>query len=105
MPEDTQRQIIADGPVDILIIDALHPKEKNSSHNSMLESIIEARIFEAKKVYFVGMSHTFDYDLVNSELRKARRADPTHPDCELAYDTLKVSVTHEMLEFSRDQNQ
>eukprot|EP01122_Echinamoeba_exundans_P005412 TRINITY_DN15570_c0_g1_i1.p1 TRINITY_DN15570_c0_g1~~TRINITY_DN15570_c0_g1_i1.p1 ORF type:complete len:325 (+),score=21.54 TRINITY_DN15570_c0_g1_i1:361-1335(+) len=103
MPEDTKILIIRDGPVDILIVDALHPKEKNSSHNSMSESITLARIFQAKKVYFVGMSHTFDYEEVNSELRAAMKADPTHPDCQLAYDTLKVSVTHDMLEYARTE--
>lgn len=100
MPEDTQAAILKDGPVDILVIDALHVKEKNASHLSMTESIVEARIFSAKKVYFVGMSHAVDYTKTNAWLAESRREDPTHPDCEMAYDTLLLDVTTEMLEFS-----
>jgi phosphoribosyl 1,2-cyclic phosphodiesterase len=92
MPPDVRVQMIADGEIDILIIDGLRPHEHNLSHLSIDEAVVQARLLKPRKTYIIGMSHESDYHKTNAKLRKLKDAQVDPIDVELCFDGLKFPL-------------
>lgn len=104
--------IKAYGPIDVLIIDALHPTKSFPTHFNVIEAIKMAQQIGAKKTFTVGMSSSIDYDIINKELQQLRYIGTdqcphlkndilknigidTPVDIELGYDGLSLSLNLE----------
>jgi len=88
IPEETRHQIASE-PIELLIIDALRVKEKNSSHYNLPQALAEVRHFKPKKTYLIGMCHEFEHTRNNNNLRELLAEGL---DVELSYDGLKIPI-------------
>ena len=81
---------IKEGPVDILVLDALCLTFKHPTHYSLEQAIDFCREVRPKRAFFVGMSSQFDHDEVNEFLATFKTNEGL--EMELAHDGLCLDV-------------
>jgi len=92
MPAETAQKIEALQHRSLFIIDALRTKSDNISHYSMIQAITELRKWKPTKSYLIGMSHEFDYDKHNEELKQQLQHPDTPLDIEIPYEGLRIKL-------------
>lgn len=85
------------GNIELFIVDALQQHKYFSSHFNLIEAVEEIRNLRPQQALLTGMSHDFDYHLVNTQLAALATTPPTDTNpplnVQMAYDGMKVPIT------------
>ncbi|KAL0592504.1 hypothetical protein ABG067_000068 [Albugo candida] len=87
-PQTMQYLVNRTDPIDILMIDALNTERRHSTHMNLPDVINLVLKLRPKQTYLTGMSHDFDYNKTNAELRDLPALD--NLKVEMAYDGLCI---------------
>lgn len=89
LPESLQL-IKKNGPIHILIVDALLPHSNHPTHYSLDQAVELCREIKPKSAYFIGMSSSIDHDEGNESLKELSRREGIN--MRLAHDGLAIDV-------------
>jgi len=75
---------------ELLVLDALRPEHRHTSHFILEESLEAVRRIRPRRTLLTDMTHNFDHDPTNARLAELRDAEGL--DVQLAYDGQRVPV-------------
>jgi phosphoribosyl 1,2-cyclic phosphodiesterase len=88
MPNESLEYIKKNGPIDILIVDALCLTYEHPTHYSVYQAIALIEDIKPTKSYLIGMSSSIDHEETNEMLKKFK--DSHNIDVQLSYDGLVI---------------